>query len=384
MRRVGLPGASFALALAVSLAAAVLVDRPDAVLLVAPFGAVGAILAWRRPEHRIGWLFCAFAVIFAFSVFADAYATRGLAADPEWGGARAAAWVFAWLWLVYVTLLELAFLLFPTGRVASARWRWLARAVVAANALFAAARAFVPGPLEGRAIDNPLGLAALAPIADAAGAFILLFLPGILLSLGSPLVRLRWTSGVEREQIKWVGTAGVVLALALLTSGLWPLLGFGPEISAFLSGASYLLGVVAIPVAMGVAILRYRLYDIEILIRRTLIYGSVLAGLAVAYLAAVVLVQSALSPFTVGSEIAVAASTLLTVALFQPLRSGIQRIVDRRFYRQRYDAAQILDTFSVRLRDHVALDAVRTDLLDAVRETVQPAQAGLWLRDGHG
>lgn len=375
-----LPWASFAIALALSVAAALLSGKLDDVLLVAPFGAVGAILALRRPAHRIGWLFCGFAVTFGLSVFADAYASAGLAADPEWPGARLAAWIFAWLWLVYVTQLEIAFLLFPTGRVAGPAWRWITRAVILANAVFLVVRAFVPGPLENRLIDNPLGVGALAPVADLAGVFIVLFLAGILPSLGSPLARLRRTTGAEREQIKWVGCAGGALALGLLLSGALHYV-LDAEVATFLSHASYLFGVVAVPTAMGVAILRYRLYDIELIIRRTLVYGSVLVLLAGTYLAGVVLVQSILRPFTAGSEIAVAVSTLLTVALFQPLRRRVQNAVDRRFYRARYDAQHTFDVFGARLRDEVDLDALRAELLGVVHETVRPTHASVWLRD---
>jgi hypothetical protein len=139
--------------------------------------------------------------------------------------------------------------------------------------------------------------------------------------------------------------------------------------------------VVAIPATMGVAILRYRLYDIEVIIRRTLIYGSVLAVLAAAYLGGVVIVQSILRTFTSGSEIAVAVSTLLTIALFQPIRSRVQRAIDRRFYRWRYDSSRTVDAFAEQLRDEVDLDAVRTHLLATVRQTMAPAHASVWLRE---
>jgi hypothetical protein len=375
--------ASFAIAVAVSAAAGLLLPAESFnVTLIAPFGIVGAVLASRRPEHRIGWIFCAFAVTFAAAVFAKAFATAGLAADPEWPAARLAAWVYAWFWLVYVTQLELAFLLFPSGRFAGSRWRWLALAIIIANALVGAGRALMLGPLEGHPIDNPFGVAALAPAATGFGAVSSpLFLIGLLISLGSPFVRLPRMPGVEREQVKWVASGGVLLAGAQLLSGLLLRVGLDRTAAEFLSHALYALGVVAVPTTMGVAILRYRLYDIEVIIRRTLIYGSMLAVLAAAYLGGVVLVQSILRTFTSGSEIAVAASTLLTIALFQPLRSRMQRAIDQRFYRSRYDASRTVDAFAEQLRDEVDLEAVRTHLLATVRQTMAPAHASVWLRE---
>jgi hypothetical protein len=374
--------ASFAIAVAVSAAAGLLLPAESFnVMLIAPFAVVGAVLASRRPEHRIGWIFCAFGVTFAVAVFAKAVATAGLAADPEWPAARLVAWVYAWCWLIYVTQIEIAFLLFPTGRLASPRWRWLAVVIIVANAVFATARAFLPGPLEGRTIENPLAVAELAAADGLRAVLQPIFLVTLLASLASPFVRLPRTSGVEREQVKWVASGGVLLALSQLLSGLIRRTDLDAGAAELLSHALYALGVVAIPATMGVAILRYRLYDIEVIIRRTLIYGSVLAVLAAAYLGGVVIVQSILRTFTSGSEIAVAVSTLLTIALFQPIRSRVQRAIDRRFYRWRYDSSRTVDAFAEQLRDEVDLDAVRTHLLATVRQTMAPAHASVWLRE---
>jgi hypothetical protein len=197
------------------------------------------------------------------------------------------------------------------------------------------------------------------------------------LALTAPFVRLRYASPVERRQIEWFVyfiALGVIAFIASIVVEL-----FDANAGGFFWGiAAFCLGMTA--VAAGIAILRYRLYDIDVLIRRTVIYGATTVGLAVTFFGVILLVETVLSPFTRGNELAVAASTLVSLALFQPLRSRVQNAVDRRFYRSRYDAARTLDEFSVRLRDQVALDAVRTDLLDAVRDTVQPAHASLWLR----
>jgi len=195
----------------------------------------------------------------------------------------------------------------------------------------------------------------------------------VVLASGAELVvRFRRAHGVERQQLKWVASSGMFCALA-----------FGVMVASGTPKASQVLMVAAftsMPIAIGIAITRYRLYDIDVLINRALVYGSTTASIALAFFAGIVVLQALLRPLTSGSEVAVAVSTLISVALFQPLRQRVQDAVDGRFYRSRYDAARTLDTFSIRLRDQVALDAVRGDLLEAVRETVQPAHAALWLR----
>ena len=201
--------------------------------------------------------------------------------------------------------------------------------------------------------------------------------------------RFRWSTGIERQQLKWFVfvwiLAGTTLALTYLamsvvyiTSGEAafnepPLL---VRVPVWANIATFVL----IAPAIGISILRYRLYDIDVLINRALVYGATTAAIAIAFFAGIVVLQAILRPLTSGSEFAVAASTLVSFALFQPLRRRIQGGVDRRFYRSRYDAARTLDAFSVHLRDEVALDAVRADLLEAVRDTVQPVHASLWLR----
>ena len=373
---------AFAIALATSVLAAVLLpSNAFVVVLVVPFAVVGLILVSRRPEHRVGRLFCSFAATFGVAVLANAYGTAGLAAQPVAPGAAEVAWVYSWIWIVYVLQLELALLSFPTGRLAGPRWRWFAGTTFVVGVLLAAGLALRPGMLEDAGITNPHGVEALAPAADAVGVLTGAFLLTMLVSFASPLARLRHTSGDEREQVKWVAAAGVVLASGVIVPGALVRVGVDPDVVAVLSNVSYVVGVVSVPFAMGVAILRYRLYDIELIIRRTLIYGSLLVLLGLAYLAGIGLLQAVLRPLTGGSEIAVALSTLVSVALFQPVRTRVQGAVDRRFYRSRYDAAHILDAFGARLRDEVDLDSVRADLLDVVRDTVRPIHASVWLRE---
>jgi hypothetical protein len=183
--------------------------------------------------------------------------------------------------------------------------------------------------------------------------------------------RYRRSTGIEREQIKWLAFSAVPLVAAGLASAILPDK-LGQVLFVFL--------LLSVPVGIGIGVLRYRLYDIDVLINRTLVYGATSAAIAIAFFAGLVLLQAVLRPFTGGSELAVAASTLASFALFQPIRRAMQSAVDRFFYRSRYDAARTLDAFGVRLSDEVDLDAVRADLIDAVERTVQPAHASVWLR----
>jgi hypothetical protein len=200
-------------------------------------------------------------------------------------------------------------------------------------------------------------------------------------SILSLLVRMRRARGDERQQIKWLAYGALPIGAIFVLSFIQPVVvsTFGLEASAWLFVLQH-IAFLSVPLAIGIAILRYRLYDIDHLINRTLVYGVTTATIAVAFFAGIVVLQAILRPFTNGSEIAVAVSTLVSFALFQPLRARVQAGVDRRFNRSRYDAARTLEDFSVHLRDEVDLDAVRADLLDAVRETVQPAHVAVWLR----
>jgi len=313
------------------------------------YGTVGALVAAKRPRNPIGWLFLAVAIGFAASLVLAGYAL-----DVHVNGSAAARAAVDSVQIVdpidlVVAVFGFILLLYPTGRLPSRRWWPLAVFMVVAA-------------IGGRVYAGPgSGLFGLATP----------------LALTAPFVRLRRASPVERRQIEWFVyfiALGVIAFVASLVVSL-----FDPNAGGFFWGvAAFCLGMTA--VAAGTAILRYRLYDIDVLIRRTVIYGATSVALAVTFIGVVLLVEAIISPFTRGNELAVAASTLVSLGLFQPLRSRVQGAVDRRFYRSRYDAERTLDEFSVRLRDQVALDAVRADLLDAVRETVQPAHAHVWLR----
>jgi hypothetical protein len=295
-------------------------------------------------------------------------------------GAEALAWIASWLWVPDVGLYLLLALLFPNGRLLSARWRPFVGFIGVVVVTGTVAVALSPGPIRGlELIENPLGMEALPNVAVLTEA--LLYALGVV-AVASVLVRLRRSSGVERQQIKWFAYAGAVLAtstiityvLSAASSLRW--LGW----VAFVPGMA---GNAGMPVAVGIAILRYRLYEIDILINRTLVYGVLTGTLALVYLGGVASAQAifrALTGQQGQSQLAVVVSTLLIAALFNPLRRRIQGFIDRRFYRKKYDAQKTLEAFSAKLRDETDLDALRDDLVGVVRETMQPAHVSLWLR----
>lgn len=381
----GLAVALLAVSWALTLMAADVTPAFDFALSLAllTFPVVGALVASRRPGNPIGWLFCGAGVLFAASSVAHGWAAYALVdRDPDLAGGVTAAWLQSWLFLpaIFGTP-QLLFLLFPGGRPLGPRWRPAVWLVVAAIVLQAATSALAPGPLMDSPVDglqNPVGIAGAGGTIDAVGGVAWgLTLIGLGLGCWSLVLRFRRARGDERLQLKWFVFAGGVFALSCLAAGVI----FTAEDE--LPPAGQLLIVAAfslIPVAAGIAILRHRLYDVDLVIRRTLVYGALTAALAGAYLATVLLLPIALGPITRDSGLAIAASTLAVAALFRPLRARIQATVDRRFYRRRYDAAHTLEAFSGRLRDEIDLDALGADLRGVVRDTVQPAHVSLWLR----
>ena len=345
------------------------------------FGAVGLIVTTRRPGNVVGWLFLASAIFSGAQTALNSYSQYALAAG--WPAAGVTVWVAGWIWLPSLSLIALILLLFPDGRPVSPRWRAVAIALVPVTAAVTLLWALA-GPddaaLSPVAEIDPLGLGPTHPLRTLTGLSTLLLAAALLAAAVSLRSRMRRGDPTERQQVKWIAFAGALLGPAFASSVLTMIFPVDPvfaKVAQLLAVAAVLL----VPVAAGVAILRYRLYDIDVLINRTLVYGALSAALVGIYFGVVVFFQSVLRPFTAGSELAVAGSTLATLALVQPLRRRIQDAVDRRFSRSRYDAARTLDAFSVRLRDEVDLDAVRADLIGAVRDTVRPAHASLWLRE---
>ena len=362
-----------------------IVNATPAILGVA-FASVGALLALRRPRNTVGWLCFTFALFATSAVAALAYATQARSAPGTLPGGSVAAWWAGWsMTPAFLSLTILLPLLFPTGRPPSDRWRPLLWAAVASLAAMSFSGAFSPGPLAAApAFENPFAVAFLGEPAAVAGRGIVFAgeVAVTLAAMASLIVRYRNADSVERHQLKWfTGAFGISFLVLML----------GSTVSA--NGGERLLravlwwelvwpiSVTAIPIAIGIAVLRYRLYDIDIIIRRTLVYGATTIVVASTFFGGVLLIQSFLRPFTSGNELAVAASTLASIALFQPFRRRIQAAVDRRFFRARYDAGRTLDAFAEELRNEVDLEAVRVHLLGAVGQTMSPAHASVWLRE---
>jgi len=285
------------------------------------------------------------------------------------------AWFFVWsATLHYAPSVTLVFLLFPNGRLPSPRWRPLEVLTAIAFVVAPMRVARLEGPIAVfDRLQKPFGVPGPLPLALVGSATILAAICSVG-SIASLIVRYRAALGVERQQLKWIlyGGATSVVAIAFILALGIPLTAATTVITA---------ATVVLAAAAGVAILRYHLYDIDLLINRTLVYGLTTTGLAIAFFAGIVVLQTLLRPITGGSEVAVAASTLGSVALGGPLRRRAQAAVDRRFYRSRFDAARTVDEFTVRLRDQVDLDALRSDLLRTAADTMHPAQAGVWLRE---
>jgi hypothetical protein len=355
------------------------------VLLWVGFGAfavVGALLVAKRPTNIIGWIMATVALMMATFYAGLIYAayvitTRG---QPD-ALAVVAAWIGNWYWYLLLALVFIYLpLLFPDGRLPSRRW--LAVAVLPGIGtlgvvlLGALADTLVLDPVvEGihYRMENPIGIEGLGRVEDLPvfGVLTALLLVGIVGAVASVVVRFRRSRGVERQQMKWFVYAA---ALLLLT----PVEGWLPEI---VSNVLFGVVLIALPAAIGIAVLRYHLYDIDLVINRTLVYGPLTAMLALFYIGGVVSLQYAFRALTgQGSQIAIVASTLAIAALFNPLRRRVQGFVDRRFYRRKYDAAKTLEAFSAKLRDETDLEALNNELVGVVRDTMQPAHVSLWLR----
>jgi hypothetical protein len=341
------------------------------------FSAVGALIASRHPGNAIGWLFLGAGVAAGVAAVASSYADYWVEArdGPVLLGKTAALYGdLSWIpWILVPSTFLL--LLFPDGRLLSRRWRpvaWCAAAAIGGGFVAGALHA---GPMEDRPqLTNPYGVE--SPLIDALQglSFFLLFI-GIVGSVASLILRFRRARGEQRQQIKWLAFAGAVAGTCVIVfTALYDIVGED------VANAAIMLGVLSIPLAAGMAILRYRLYDIDVVINRTLVYGALTATLAAAYLGCVLLLQLLLNGITGDSGLAVAGSTLAVAALFRPARARIQGAVDRRFYRRKYDAAQTLERFGAQLRDEVDLGALRAELRSVVADTMQPAHVSVWLR----
>jgi hypothetical protein len=359
------------------------------VLLAIGYAAVGALVASREPANAIGWLLLAIAVSFGISNLGYAYAR-----DPGLPGAVAAGWFSGWMYFAPICMATTMLpLMFPTGRLPSPRWRIALAVALAGLFLSMAGTAFAEGNLDLESptpIPNPLGVG--APLGSVVTAVSLiggaLVLAGVALGAASLVVRLRRSRGRERQQLKVVAYVGVAILIDACAFVTIAALADRSSAPGWVEAAaenvwlpSLLLVSLGPPLAIGVAILRHRLYGIDVVIHRTLVYGALTVTLAMSYLGLVLLFQLVLSPVTSDSDVAIAGSTLAVAALFRPARKRIQSIVDRRFYRARYDASRTLEAFSSQLNDELDLDTLAADLRAVVQDTLQPVHVSLWLRE---
>jgi hypothetical protein len=348
-------------------------------VMIVAFAALGALVASRRPRNPIGWILVVSPVCLAFTQVARDWYTHTLFADPgSLPIAPGLMWAANWAWIPgFMPLLTLLLLLFPSGSPPSRRWMAVGWLAGVGMALLIVGYAFAPGPLEDYPrVDNPLGVE--GPVGDAMEVFRALGFPFFALaaigSMASLVVRFRRSHGVERQQLKWMAAAATLVVAAWLVNAFFDQV-VGDDISLILP-----LALLSLPAAAAIAVLRYRLYDLGLVVNRTLVYGALSATLAGSYLGLVLLLQLVLEPLTSDSGLAIAGSTLAVAALFRPARRRIQELVDRRFYRRRYDAARTVEGFSARLRDEVELESLSAELREVVLDTVQPAHVSLWLR----
>jgi len=356
----------------------------DSTLNAVFFSTVGAIVASRRRENLVGWLLCLYALAQSIYHFGAQYAIYTLLAQPNsLPAGEAMAWVSSWLLPIIIGFSVLYILLFPTGRLPSRRWRWVTWLTVAFVLVGAILGAFSSGPVDGLGpIRNPLGLEGFSDVSDSI-VFTMVALVLLVAAASSVFMRLRRATGVERQQIKWFAYAAAATIMGLVLAYGIPEVIDVPRWFERIGYAILLSLIPAIPISIGIAILRYRLYDIDLLINRTLVYGSLTATLLLVYFGGVATMQAVFRALT-GQEqqaqLAVVVSTLAIAALFDPLRRRIQSFIDRRFYRRKYDAARTLDAFSARLRDETDLDSLNAELITVVKETMQPVHVSLWLR----
>lgn len=350
------------------------------------FALVGALIITRRPRNAIGWLFCAIGFSFSLHGALDAYALYAVASRPDANlpAATAAAWLVLSSRKVEVVLVFLFVpLLYPTGRLPSPRWRSVAWLGALSLVLMIIARGLRPGLVMASEVpvaSNPLGIAGATQTLERLSVVAEwgLFLPVALAAAASVIMRLRHARGIERQQLKWFVYAIVaVMAFDLLAAALPLVIADPSDLVVDLITSALAFGL---PVALGIAVLRYHLYDIDRLVNRTLVYGLLTILLGLIYAAGVVTLGQLLEPGDGDSELAVAVSTLAVAALFRPLRRRVQLLVDRRFNRRHYDATRIVEAFSAHLRSQVDLETLSAELLEVVNQTVEPSRASLWLR----
>ena len=352
-------------------------------LVPVSFSIIGAIIASRLPANPVGWLFCAAACLAAVDHFSAEYALYALLAQPtSLPAGEALAWLASWAWILYAGCIALSLLLFPNGRPPSSRWRWLAWLSVFLTIAGAVWVAFSPGVIGNLgSIRNPLGIEGLPSGFKPVQTIMLALL--FVAALSTLVVRLRRARGIERQQIKWPAFTVVVVAGSSFLSDTAISEAIGLRWLEWAGYVIFIPALIGFPISIGIAIVRYRLYEIDLIINRTLVYGALSATLALIYFGGVATTQAIFRALTGQQEqpqLAIVISTLLIAALFNPLRRRIQRFIDRRFYRRKYDARKTLEAFSAKLRDETDLDALSDNLVGVVKETMQPSHVSLWQR----
>ena len=349
------------------------------------FPVVGAVIVWKLPRNLLGWMLSGIGASIGILALSGEYATYALVTrSGELAGGHAAAWVSTWIGNTTVTLILLLLIFFPRGAPRNKPWRVIAGGVVAASTVLSVLYAIRPGKLDAAPeLVNPLGIEGARrlldpPIATLANLLALVLLAAIV----DKVVMFRRARGDERQQIKWFALAALGFPVMFAVSLVFELfLGrnrwgdVDPVVIAFV------LGFNGMAVGIGVAVFKYRLYDVGTIVNRTLVYGAMTAILASAYVALVFGFQALLAPFTAESDLAIAASTLAVAALFRPVRRRLQGFIDRRFYRRKFDKERTVEEFSSHLRDEVDLGHLSSRLVTVVTDTMQPAHVSLWLRD---
>ncbi len=343
----------------------------------AAFVVVGALVVARQPGNTVGRLMLGIGVSLSVPVLAGQYAGHVLFGSGDGLPAPLTmAWVTSWLYILAMGGIIQLLLVFPDGRYGRRR-RWVALFAGTATVLLTAAQMVLPGEMDGfPGVANPWGIeSAGAELRAVVGVTSAAYGLSFVLAVGLLLLRLRRARGTERQQLKWFAAAATFFLLALLANELTGL-GDGTWLGLLL----VVLGLLFLPSAIGLAVLRYRLYDVDLVINRALVYGSVTALLVGVYLGTVLVLRAVLDPLVGESQLAVAGSTLAVAALVRPVRARVQSVVDHRFYRRRYDARVTLAEFSGRLRDELDLETLGVDLRRVVQDTMAPAHVSLWLR----
>ena len=349
------------------------------VLVECAFAGVGLLLATRLPRNAIGWLFLVIAITTTLSFSLARYAVYAVAHRGSLPGGTVAATLAQSVWVILIGSVALLLLTFPSGALPSRRWRFVPVLLVAgAGAVFFSGTT-APGPLPKpfAAYDNPLGVTVLRRVDGVLLHGWPLLLVGMIAGAVSLIYRYRRAEGIERQQLKLFACGAVAFPLASIAANVFESTSVAATVSGILAGLTALF----LPLATAIAILRYRLYDFDRVISRTIAYVLLTTVLAAAYAGLVLLGERVFSSFAGGSALAVAASTLVVAALFQPLRKRVQHVVDRRFNRRRYDAEATVAAFGARLREQVDLAELAVELRKVVGETMQPSSTSLWLKE---